>query len=108
MREIKFRAWDLTTMILSSDWPNLSGFLGTRSDSEILMQSTGLKDKNGKEIFESDILRWGDTQDVVEWNEAGACFDVRDSAPPLDRVNYWKESVIVGNIYENPELLATV
>ena len=80
-----------------------------------LMQSTGLKDKNGKEIFEGDILAVETDEEVVNlnvfWDEEHALFMfeskkynekdllaelVEDKAYPFE---------IIGNIYENPELL---
>ena len=67
----------------------------------ILLQSTGLKDKNGKLIYEGDVLNVtveGETRiRVIEFNEIRARFN-------LD-VYYAKNSEIIGSIYENPELL---
>lgn len=52
MREIKFRAWNKTAKTMITD-VNRIDLVGT---AEVLMQYTGLKDKNGKEIYEGDIL----------------------------------------------------
>lgn len=125
MREIKFRAWDGGKMRLpeySDDEDFLitsSGeikylhevgyerhnFVDYRKDNWVLMQYTGLKDKNGKEIYEGDILEhnlWGKT--VIVWEHAmfrgqGGEIDVTLADHQLQR------SRIIGNIYENPELL---
>ncbi|WP_411502945.1 YopX family protein [Brevibacillus centrosporus] len=77
-----------------------------------LMQFTGLRDKNGKEIYEGDIVRLNDCGDifdhVVRWIEEEACFvfDAGDWYGPGDMD--FKRCEVIGNIYEKPEsLLAT-
>lgn len=130
---IKFRAWhkELGRMMSISDmWFNVDslGEIGlndaimndyiTVSPDEIeLMQSTGLKDKNGKEIFEGDILEVTDKHswlEVVSYNQEKAMFVTEEinrefkvpESPLYDLfdTNIFKFKVI-GNIYENPELL---
>lgn len=115
-REIKFRAWDklnkhmigvvildMTTAgdtkvhyLRSSGYrlSDMKNFL-FNVDNVVLMQYTGLEDKNGKEIWEGDITEMG----VIEFRVGG--FMVGSS--PLN----WNsiELEIIGNIYENPELL---
>jgi len=76
----------------------------------VVMQFTGLLDKNGKEIYEGDIVRefWNGNPDpccvqVVEWD------DNESSGPRV--VGFYlqdgDEYEVIGNIYENPELLLT-
>ena len=78
----------------------------------ILMQSTGLKDKNGKEIFEGDIVDYKGRKAVVKWHGSYASFIYRFVDELNERVSEWHPLFlayyhfeIVGNIYENPELL---
>lgn len=112
MIEIKFRAWDKNNKRFVPDSELQVHTLGTESSEnglnktlEILgivyelQQFTGLKDKNGKEIYEGDIMRCNDLGFVrVEWT------DERFGWSPFVAKNdtSWE---VVGNIYENPELL---
>lgn len=123
-REIKFRAWDGERMIYVEKalhlclW-NDTGRIpwgvysqdGTRiADGQYnahIMQYTGLKDKNGKEIYEGDICvatytasSAGPYTNAVKW-ESGACGWSFANAPLWT----WEGMRVIGNIHENPELL---
>ena len=78
----------------------------------VLMQSTGLVDKNGKEIFEGDILDYKGRKALVRWHGSYASFIYRFVDELQNRNTEWKplylaymKCEIIGNIYENPELL---
>lgn len=78
----------------------------------VLMQSTGLKDKNGKEIFEGDILDYKGRKALVRWHGSYASFIYRFVDELQKRNTEWKplylaymKCEIIGNIYENRELL---
>jgi len=122
MREIKFRAWDGEKMVLVNDivfsgdkpvayWKENSVI----ERSDVIMQYTGRKDKKGWLIYEGDILQsksWGATSrtinpyHVVIWGECGwkaQGYNGTMRVSPDLNVKYDFE--IIGNIYENPELL---
>ena len=105
MREIKFRVWDGTHMRSWDDIMNTLGFhhwlFGQRLDIT-LMQYTGLKDKNGTEIYEGDILQsngWRNRE--VIWSDEIGGFVLGNMAE-FYRAEHME---VIGNIYVNPELL---
>jgi uncharacterized phage protein (TIGR01671 family) len=143
MREIKFRAWDKKHKLmqaLSNIFKPMSedmqtyinhdegichlfighgAFVGIEHPSDIvLMQYTGLKDKNGKEIYEGDIVEFQDDsspddngeygmiRDVVVYNSLTAQFMINSKKAYIG-LEYSKNFMeVIGNIYENPNLLS--
>ena len=123
----KFRAWHKTweemgkvKRIRFDDEGNVTTVLfegkilgvNTHADEIELMQSTGLKDKNGKEIFEGDIVDYKGREAVVKWHGSYASFIYRFVDGLKERVSEWDPLFlacyhfeVIGNIYENPELL---
>ena len=79
------------------------------SDGCRFEQFTGLHDKNGKEIYEGDIINDSTGLCLVVWNPFFACFSLRRDGWMFD--HFFGEAVdpfnceILGNIHENPELL---
>ena len=119
----KFRAWDkeLQTMLdvslidfkkrvlVGEHWKfgetNFMSF-----DNIELMQSTGLKDKNGKEIFEGDILKNNKYLTSVFYERGAYCVKfcrTPNTTVTMNVISFIEKykTRIVGNIYENPELL---
>ena len=110
MRPIKFRAWDKENEVMvypkgilfDGRVVNFScGILEPFEGCE-LMQYTGLKDKNGTEIYEGDIVDVVNGITVVTYDDG--CFRAKLNGSNY-RLSGWKSVEVIGNIYENPELL---
>jgi uncharacterized phage protein (TIGR01671 family) len=120
-REIKFRAWLKTNKIMTEidkiDFINNEvafGFYEGSIDAVELMQYTGLKDKNGKEIYEGDIVKmYFDKDEISNWlyasfsNETlknGFFFETVE-IPECYSKPFPDEFEVIGNIYEHKHLL---
>jgi|TARA_R110000824_G_scaffold20119_1_gene76406 uncharacterized phage protein (TIGR01671 family) len=134
MREIKFRVWTINNAWYSEKnvmyyepstidsvhlIHNLNDeFSRQKEDGFVLMQYTGLKDKNGKEIYEGDVVKGISfynknnknpySTQLVEWKDVDENSEGKNNA--YSGFNFWInnpiELEIIGNIYENPELIS--
>lgn len=69
-------------------------------------QYTGLTDKNGKMIFEGDIVEYPEGIAEITWEETEALFGIKQDNDVCDFNSYWGQNLeVIGNVHDNPELL---
>lgn len=132
MREIKFRAWDkengcwasINSIVLCDDGsiayllPEEDDMPPYLEDEVELMQYTGLKDVNGKPIYEGDIVNVTWSRDDTEGENYAIAYDPNnDGYSAFDFVDWYEDMnglscayidgqiTVIGNGFENPELL---
>ena len=118
MKEVKFRAWDKRAekMIYKHHYISFEGELYPYNKNLVLMQDTGLKDKNGTKIYGGDIVNWDkwDGHNLkkekfeIVWITEEAGFygiGINDKTRIISLINSRVGLEVIGNIYENPELL---
>jgi uncharacterized phage protein (TIGR01671 family) len=116
MRTLKFRVWHSAKNCWVHDTNNACNILGEtimlgawcrvpmqELNDLVVEQYTGLKDKNGKEIYEGDVVRlW--TSHICEIKHCELHAQILIGKDLLTR-GYAKDCEVIGNIHENPELL---
>ena len=103
---------DIEHLMISNgfaDWNMPRAITATLVNPNTVGQFIGFRDKNKKEIYEGDLIRINDKEDLykVEWNEDNAAFILTtiDFIKADFDCYYADELEVVGNVYDNPELI---
>lgn len=107
----RFRVWDKEKKLMYPSWSVWKTYFGDMETwSLVLMQSTGLRDKNGALIYEGDVIRGNlfdrhlPTKGEVVYDTENACFANKNLAGLtfLFKIN---KIEVIGNVHDNPDLI---
>ncbi len=115
MRKIKFRLYNTNTKYMYADSGITSlgindAIQKAQDNNFIVMQFTGIKDVNNKEIYEGDIVQLSCQCCIykIVWNVKKLCFEPKDNGYSQKHnvdIDVWEHEIeVIGNIYETPEL----
>lgn len=110
-RELKFRGFQKIDKVMVYDLNSprlLHGKLISEDDDYILMQYIGINDKNGKEIYEGDIIKDSYYDNKGKISFANCCYGIFAGKSYDGDILFYamsKDLEVIGNIHENPELL---
>ena len=119
MRNLKFRAWDT----IDNEW-KYSGHphqpmwkfwesVELGGGYENVCQYTGLRDRNGKEIYEHDLVKVVAPNSIIKEERTGVALEVKDLLTMYQEGNHWifeapaDAMEVIGNVHENPELISS-
>lgn len=117
MENFKYKAWDkenrIMVEVVSINFKSKKIYYGNYGNCVLyfeeaeLMQFIGLQDKNNKDIYKGDIFHLGDEniKYTVVWHDTGF-MGAENGSTSFVGLEHWKDSIeVIGNIYQNPELL---
>lgn len=117
MRQIKFRAWDKKDKLWLTGWHIGQEGVASEYGNKVVMQFTGLHDRNEKEIYEGDVVKYkydslNECVTEIKYENTTGLYRLGCEVSEKSAINHilglsesYHTVEIIGNIYENPDLL---
>lgn len=105
----KENSYIITNVKVTDEWEDSeigADVIGYLVDPETICQDTGLTDRNGRKIFESDIVRVGKDIYIVFWSECNYEIGIKNKEESMGIAYAYPGGIwVIGNIFDNPELI---